>query len=460
MPTRTVNEEFEKIVGQENWSLPVMSFQEMPYELEVNTKAAEFIGSVVVEASISQSQSTESESEQQNYYSLRDAIQEAARGNEHARAMVRQNVASDVVERTIKSGHITKVDLAVDEHGVVWQHGQTDADIQANTLKYGSKNPTMFMRSKAETRNKFRIREAYEQGLLRDNVLVVFSRAPDQDEMSEEEAHEQGFFGNTMSCAIQVTSLTSANKLQIENGFVAGKKNWDAPRHDADTLAKIGDKLKVDFRGKTATEQIDMAIVVPRSVVPNGVIDVVGWWDECADGTFFGEDKPNQDYLEYREKCFARESELAGRIDKITNQLISEASMLTTPEVASMRMSELSASEMIEQSVEDRSIDTRVFGISAAYRIEQARYFADIGEHERTKSLVAQAKLIEESNSCPGGLKRKQDLLDNEHQNEDKDEEKLEDCEFTSKECPKCHKKNVKTIVKNGRYYGACGCHS
>lgn len=34
------------------------------------------------------------------------------------------------------------------------------------------------------------------------------------------------------------------------------------------------------------------------------------------------------------------------------------------------------------------------------------------------------------------------------------------DCEFTSKECPKCHAKNVKTTAKNGRYYGACGCKS
>lgn len=36
----------------------------------------------------------------------------------------------------------------------------------------------------------------------------------------------------------------------------------------------------------------------------------------------------------------------------------------------------------------------------------------------------------------------------------------LKDCDFISKECPKCHQKNVKTTAKNGRYYGACGCKS
>lgn len=35
-----------------------------------------------------------------------------------------------------------------------------------------------------------------------------------------------------------------------------------------------------------------------------------------------------------------------------------------------------------------------------------------------------------------------------------------EDCEFISKECPNCHKKNVKTVCRNGRYEGACGCKS
>lgn len=42
----------------------------------------------------------------------------------------------------------------------------------------------------------------------------------------------------------------------------------------------------------------------------------------------------------------------------------------------------------------------------------------------------------------------------------DKDNSQLEDCDFVSKECPKCHKKNVKTTVRKGRYFGACGCRS
>lgn len=37
---------------------------------------------------------------------------------------------------------------------------------------------------------------------------------------------------------------------------------------------------------------------------------------------------------------------------------------------------------------------------------------------------------------------------------------KAGDCEFISKECPKCHKKDVKTVAKDGKYYGSCGCHS
>jgi hypothetical protein len=34
------------------------------------------------------------------------------------------------------------------------------------------------------------------------------------------------------------------------------------------------------------------------------------------------------------------------------------------------------------------------------------------------------------------------------------------DCKFTSKECPKCHKKDIRTEARRGKYYGECGCVS
>ncbi|MCA9323894.1 hypothetical protein KC992_02210 [Candidatus Saccharibacteria bacterium] len=40
------------------------------------------------------------------------------------------------------------------------------------------------------------------------------------------------------------------------------------------------------------------------------------------------------------------------------------------------------------------------------------------------------------------------------------DETEMEDCDFISKECPKCGAKDVKTECRKGVYYGACGCTS
>lgn len=42
----------------------------------------------------------------------------------------------------------------------------------------------------------------------------------------------------------------------------------------------------------------------------------------------------------------------------------------------------------------------------------------------------------------------------------DEKSEKLEDCEFVSKECPKCGTKDVKTVCKDGKFTGECGCVS
>jgi len=445
-------ETFESIIGGEVWEPVVLIPSATVYEHEVQLRSAQFIGSVVLDTEVSREHI-----EVPRGHSLLDAIKEAAEGDEEARAMVRLNVATDVVERTIKSGHVISVELEVDDQGEILQYGQTATDIQKNSLLFGSQHPEMIKRTNAEARNKFRIGEAYQQGLLEDFNAVVFSRA--STNMTEAEMQAAGFFTDTMSCAIQVTSLNDG-KLNLESAFVAGKKIPDEPRHDAETIAKVGDKIGVNLDDMDDVELIDMLLLVPKSMMPNGVIDIVKLYDDSAGGTFFGEDKPRQDYISYRQQCEERELSYAARIDSITEQLIEHASELNTPQEACRLLNKLSAGEMIEQSVIDTRIDPSVFGAESAHRIEHARHYLEMGEITNAQAVIAEAKRLDTSSSCPGGVN---DGLtkgsDGEDNNSSSDSE-LDDCEFISKECPKCHKKNVKTVVKSGRYYGACGCHS
>lgn len=444
-------------VSSENPQLTsAIKLSELIMETEIQRKAAEFIGSVLLTEAVITKVDTH-----ERVYALSDAIGEASTGNREARTMVEQNVASDFVERTFKSGHITKVDLQVTADNTIIQHGQTDTEIQANSLRYGSNNLTMRERTKAESRNMFRRQEAYRQGYLEECVEVVFSLV--DTELPEKELAKQGFFTDTMSCAIQATTLEDES-LTLESAFVAGKKTRESQRHDVETIYKLGEFLGVDFRGMSATEILDTPILVPKHLMPNGVIDLVKLYDECADGTFFGEAKPRQDYLVFKKQCADREKEFKPRVKAITEKLLAEAETLQDPTAACKRLNKLSAEEMIEQSVVDASINPMVFGAEAAFRIEHARYLAANGQLQMMHTVMHQAKTLERSSSCPGGVgggDRGEGVLTPgrlESAVDDNKSETLEDCEFISLKCPICKEENVKTVVKKGKYYGECGC--
>jgi hypothetical protein len=387
-----------------------------------------------------------------------DAIQRAAEGNVEAYNMILTNVRTDVVERTLKAGHITEVPLEVTGAGEMLQYGQTAADIQANSLRFAANSPQMRERTEAETRNMFRITEANRQGLLEDYNVVVLSRAA--DDMSESEMEEAGFFTDTMSCAIQVTSRTG-DRMQVESAFVAGKKTWASPRSDETTIAKLGAELGVNLDGKTATELLDAPLLVHKSLMPNGALDIVELYDKAAGGTFFGQTKPPQDYAVYKRQCSARETSFEPRVQAIARQLILEAPRITTPRLASERLGKLSQKEMLEHSLHDTSIDARVFGTEAAFRIEHARYLYEQGNLAEATIVANAAQKVARSSSCPGGVNKANpnaEQLGGEPDDKSSKNEEVKDCDFISKECPKCHKKNVKTVVKKGKYYGACGC--
>lgn len=451
---------FEQLIGSERWQPPVIAVPEIAADRETRLRAAQLIGSVALESTAAAAR----EQAAPPAYTLLDAVRQAAEGDTEAYAMVRNNVATDVIERTIKSGHITKVRLETDADGHIMQHGQTAIDIQKNSLRYAADSPFMRRRTEAETRNMFRIDEAHRQGLLADYAFVVFSPAP--DDTTTAEMAEAGFFTDTLSCAIQVTTA-EADGLSVESAFVAGKAAWDAPRHDLTTLGEMGESLGVALADKSTAEILDTPLLVHKSLLPHGVVDLVKLYDASAGGTFFGEAKPRQDYLAYKQACKEREASFQPRVDTITRQLIAEAATLQSPQAASRRLGKLSGAQMVEQSIVDTSIDPRVFGEAAAWRIEHARHLMAIGQVDGLQAVINQAKTLERSGSCPSGMKGGDALTgidgisagDSDNQSGSANK-KLEDCEFVSKECPKCHKKDVKTVVKKGVYYGDCGCHS
>lgn len=391
-------------------------------------------------------------------HNLMDAIRQAAGGSETARRMIETNVRTDVIERTIKTGHVTKAELEVGPDGSVMQHGQTMEAIQANTLRYASHIPQMRRRAEAETRNAFRIDTLRREGWLEDYNFVVFSRAA--DDMNPEEMERAGFFTETMSVALQLTT-SQEGTLVTESAFVAGKKAFDEERHDKETIRDIGSLYGVDL-DKPATEVLDTPLLIHKTLMPNGAIDLVKIYDKIAGDTFFGEDRPHEDYSDYRRKCEDREATYETHAQSIVDALISETKHITSPVMATRRLHELSGRQMVAKAVEDASVNSRVFGVEAAWHIEHARWLNEQGDDTGMNRQIALAAYKETSNSCPSGMGGSNGGKANgAGNNEISGESSTSDnCDFVSKECPKCHKKNVKTVVRKGRYYGACGCKS
>ena len=362
-------------------------------------QAARFIGRLALQTSVE----VPLEDDQPRVGSLYEALQLAHGGDAMALQLITANASTDVVERTIKAGHIMTVELEVDALGKVWQHGQTMDSIQANTLNYAADQPAMRRRSEAEVRNSFRIENLHRQGLLADYALVVFSRAA--DDMTSKAMTDAGFFTDTMSCAIQLTTA-SATGLTMESAFVAGVAAPGQKRHDQVAVAKVAERLGVELDSPSATEMLDTPLLIHKSLLPNGVVDLVRMYDDAAGGTWFGEAKPQQDYSTYGAVCRQREAAFAPKVSAIVAELIAEAPMIKTPVAAVQRLHKISEKHMVEQAIVDSSINPLVFGSSAATHIEQARVYQELGQTDQAQLATTKAQKTAKSSSCPTAATR------------------------------------------------------
>lgn len=421
---------------------------ELPQDEAIRRRAAAFIGTCTVGAAFEQDVDPDRSVERfRQNESLYHALKRAKEGDAVARALVQTNVKTDVVERTIKSGFVTEVTLDVDNTGNIQQYGQSMESIQENSLRFAANDSRMRRRVEAETVNSFRLQRLHEAGMLEDYCFVVLSCAA--DDMPEADMKKAGFFTDTMSCAIQVTSA-EGNQIKTESAFVAGVKQPGAARHDIDTAHAIAETLGADFSNMGATDMLNNPILVPKSLLKNGVLDIVQLWDEYQSDTFFGELQDQQDYKAYREVCREREAMLEPKVELITQELIDMADNVCSRVDAIELLSKISGRHMIQQALFDTSIKPEVFGDTSATYIYQARREFENGNNEQGLKFATEAIRYDTSSSCPGAASNTSDK----HKLSNTDES----CTFVSKKCPECGAKNVLTKVTATRISGSCGC--
>jgi len=368
------------------FSPEVVLVPDLKGDLLIRHRAARFIGQSIVGREVELNDG-------QPRHSLLDGLNQAVSGDHQARKMVEANVMSDVLERTIKCGFVTdKVHLSLEEDGSLSQHGQGYLSVQANSLAQARSHPIMLERTKAESRNAFRLEDLARQNLFEDYSMVVFSMA--------EDLADCGFYTDTMTCAIQVTAK-DGDGIATESAFVAGRDPNGLNQDQATVSAIYRQLANEDIRGLSRAEIIDLPLLVPNNLIPNGVVDLVRLYDQIKGGCFFGLNKPPTDYLAFRQECRQREASYKDITAKIINQLLAEVSNFQTPSQATARLNQLSQYYSVEKSVYDQTIDPKVFGQMAARHIAQAREALAKGIDHQTLRELERAQKTAVSSSCP-----------------------------------------------------------
>jgi hypothetical protein len=432
------------VFGDLNAKLETERFDqpELPFEQEVARRTEKLLGRIALVGT------SEAKQLQEATVTLAEALQRARKGDKEAYKLVYNNVATDYLERTYKSGHVIRIELGKDKKGQLLQHGQTMDEVFINSLQH-LKNRALLERAKIEAHNGQRIQHYYERGLLKDNFLVMHSRVPDT--ITPAEAKKLGFFTETMSCAIQVVTEEDG-KVVVYSAFVAGADEG-GERFDGTVVAYSAASRGSNYYGLNADEVLATPELVAKVQAPKGVLTFVEKYDEPT-GRFFGRKHTGpKDYEGHLKECQRREERAKELITSVVDKLISEAPELKSPTTATKRLDQLNDQLLKKVILCDKSIDSNVLGAKVSGNVKRARQHFDRGDYAAMEYELRIAQTFGRSNSCPTGADEKENT---ELQEDSKSTN--EDCDFISKECPKCGAKNVYTKCRNGKYYGSCGC--
>lgn len=384
---RQPNDDFET---PQNWLLVSEALPDV--QEEAIRKGLRFLGGVAIRGVAE----IIPEKEVGHEATLMTAVQFAALGDSNSKEFIKNNVSTDIAERIFKAGHQTRVHMNF-EGGALYQKDRRLLDVHRNTLEHTVLIPEMLQRTTYEMTNVLAFEQLFSRGILETHDAVIFS--PASTSMDVEQKRAYGFFLDTETCSIQRLSATG-NSAVLETALVAGKRNRDSRRHDMDAINKILMSKGIEAGLEDGTEAIRHIILIPKGEA-SGVEDIVDWYDDAAGGTFYGQDKPRQDYQAYAEECQQRVDGFTDMVDAITNQLIEEAHTFKTPLEAILRLDKLSEQYCVRRSIEDKTIDIAVFGEKAALDIEETRFFMEIGDYARAERALENALKNSDSSSCP-----------------------------------------------------------
>lgn len=415
-------------------------------------RVAEHVGSYAVTSDVQLELVPEDSSPQ----TLLDALK-LADADTGADAIVDANIGSEVGERLFNYGHHMRHTLNVDDEDKFSQSGISLSQVSVNTLEHVILNDVMHYRTTAELGNSYVFDTLRKLGVFETHIVVVASHTP-----TDQATKKEYSFFDTDSVSLQAIYRERTDYV-LDAAFVAGKTESGAPRHDLEAVSQAAAKFGVVVGDADTETMLTKIMVIPKDRLPNGLATFVEAYDNAIDpkgSTFYGVTEQRQDYALYQEECLARDfSEITRNVKE---KLLHEVNYMNSPIEAIERLDYWSRRYSIRQAIVDDDIDEAVFGDVSAIYIRQARIHAQACNFPEMERSLQQAVTNDRSSSCPfrGGKDERDQQPDQFGEKSVREDGVMEDCEFISKKCPKCGKRNVKTTCKEGKFYGKCGCVS
>ena len=342
---------------------------------------------------------------------LIDAIERALQGDEEASQLVSINVGSAVSEACFKDRHFTRIRMQRNEAGQPIQFGQTLPQIHRNSLVLRPDRHSVLQEiTKAEALNGHRIEDSARSGQLKDYWLVVPSLVPDNVPEKDLGPEGDGYFLSSMTFALQATTEQDG-EIITESAFNAGVEpdehmhfeERQAQRYDIAAFDALYKRLGLEPRA-SVTDYIREPILISKELMPNGVVDVLRWFDEEADRIRGNSVKRTEvQYQQLIQTSTERERSLQATKARVKQDLLARAGTFTDPMEAVQLLWDLAKQYTVEASLKNVHINPRVFGDAAAAPIIEARRLAQMGDMRQAQQLMQRAQKVAVVSGCGGG---------------------------------------------------------
>ncbi len=373
--------------------------------IEFNNQFRSFIGQVALRRVIEDEFLELKEENLSPFRSLYQAIESVKIGvddaiKQPASQMIKQNIRSNLGEITRMSGYVGSPVKSKIFNNKILQHDHDYDDIYANTLIYTDQNSFLYPISQIETKNYLMMKELVFSAQLNDNYFVIISGTPDDE--PETTLADNGYCVDKMPVSIQVMTVQD-DQLLTQTAFVAGRVTSNDKRHDRQAIIGMAKSFGIDYDSLPLKEILAKPILIPKSALPEGILGLVKKYDQVLGDTFFGDNKPAQDYNLFQEQCHLFETNLEPLVDSIYTDLITDK--LVQDDVgATEALKKYSKEGLVKIAVTDRTIDPIVFGNIAAGHLETARIAFDNNDQIGLRRSLNFARKTARSFSCPTAL--------------------------------------------------------